>query len=578
MGEMEQAARAEIPPGETRLEKIEQRWRNLPGKPEAALEQNFRQFLQQARSRLEKSAERAGELETEFARHLGHLEQALDDGKLAAANSAMGMARKCHDELQQIAPHLLRKTRSHWSRLLGRLSELRDWQRFGSNTVREDLITAMQLLTTADLSNNERIKQVRRLRNQWRDIDRKGGAPAEALLQRFDAAADEAFAPVVARREAQQQARNEAATERSTFCDSIEKEYAAVDWSAPDWPAIDARVRELRNQWRKLGGVDKATWASLNARFLGCIKAYEEKLSGVRDSEKERRERLIRQVRRFATEPDLQVAISETLAAQQKWKPLVTASRSVEQRLWKEFRAACDAVFERRNTQNAELNRELEENADRKQALLDALMRLVELPAPERQNAADERDRLVAEWNEIGQMPKKRFREISDAWNKALVAFDRAEEAALVEVANSYIDRLVDQSARLDAMEHAACNGENVPTAEGFLALFADRLEAVGGGGAGLGDAQEANLERRSRLYLEIEVLLELETPDAYADERRQWQLEHLSDAMTGGLDISPRERARALLEEACRTGAVPQEQQQALLERQGKIVSALKQ
>ena len=578
ISEIELAATSGQPPREDFLKKIEQRWRDLPGKPEPGLERSFRQFMQQARANIEKSAERADELEIEFDRHLEQLEKALDDGKLAAANSAMGMARKCHDELQQIAPHKLRKTQSHWKRLLGRLSELRDWQRFGSNTVREDLITAMQLLATADLSINERTRQVRLLRNQWRDVDRKGGVPTEALLQRFNEAADEAFAPVVAHREAQQQAREGAAAERSAFCDIMEQEYSALDWSEPDWPAIDARVRELREQWRKLGGVDKQAWADLNQRFLGCINRYEEKLGGIRDSEKLRRERLIKQVQRLAGESDLQAAISETLAAQQKWKPLVTASRSIEQRLWKEFRAACDAVFERRSAQNADVNRELEENADRKQSLVDALVKLAELPATQRQNASEERDRLVAEWNDIGQMPKTRFREIGEAWNRALKAFDKAEEAARVEVANAYIDTLVEQSARLDALEHAACNGESVTPGEAFLALFGDRQETIAKGDAGLCDAHDSNLDCRNRLCLEMEVLLELDTPEAFADERRQWQLEHLSDAMTGGLDISPRERAIALLEESCRTGAMPHAQQQTFLERLGKIVSALKQ
>ena len=578
VSEVEEFARSGQPPTADRLNSIERRWRDLPGKPEADLERSFRQFLQQARSRLEKSAERAGELEIEFDRYLEQLETALDAGKLAAANSAMGMARKCHDELQQIAPHKLRKTRSHWNRLLGRLAELRDWQRFGSNTVREDLITAMQLLTSADLSVNERIRQVRRLRNQWRELDRKGGTPTPELLERFNAVADEAFAPVITHRETQQQAREEAAAERSAFCDKLEQELGTIEWSDPDWPAIDARLRKLHDQWRKLGGVDKQSWAELNKRYRDSVREAEEKLAGMRESEKQRRERLIKQVQRLASEPDLQVAINETLAAQQKWKPLVTASRSVEQRLWKAFRAACDTVFERRNAQNAEVNRELEENADRKQTLVDAMLQLAALPAGERQGATDERDRLVAEWSDIGQVPKQRLRGITGAWNRALEAFDKAEEAVRTEVANAYVDKLVEQSAQLDQLEHGACDGDSVLPGEGFLTLFADRLEAIGTGNPALRGAQETNAGRRNRLCLEMEVLLELDTPEAHADERRQWQLEHLSDAMTGGLDISPRERAITLLEEACRTGAVPQEMQQAHEDRLEKIVSALKQ
>jgi hypothetical protein len=206
------------------------------------------------------------------------------------------------------------------------------------------------------------------------------------------------------------------------------------------------------------------------------------------------------------------------------------------------------------------------------------MLQLAALPAGERQGATDERDRLVAEWSDIGHVPKQRLRGITGAWNRALEAFDKAEEAVRTEVANAYVDKLVEQSAQLDQLEHGACDGDSVLPGEGFLTLFADRLEAIGTGNPALRGAQETNAGRRNRLCLEMEVLLELDTPEAHADERRQWQLEHLSDAMTGGLDISPRERAITLLEEACRTGAVPQEMQQAHEDRLEKIVSALKQ
>ncbi|MEJ2308314.1 MAG: DUF349 domain-containing protein [Gammaproteobacteria bacterium] len=578
IGAIEAAAKGETVASRNRLKEIEQRWHNLPGKPEADLERSFRQHLQQAQMRLEKSAERADALEAEFAQHLEQLGKALDNGKLAPANTAMGQARKCHDELQQIAPQKLKATKTTWSRLLGRLSELRDWQRFGSDRVREELIAAMHALAGEELSVTERGKRVRKLRDRWREVDRKGGAAPDAMWERFNAAAEAAYAPVVAHREAQQESQQQAAARRGEFCDSLEQEYRAIDWEQPDWPAIDARMRQLRDKWRKLGGVDKETWQILNQRFIETIEPFEERLRGVRDSEKQRRERLIKQVTRLATEPDLQTAIDETIAAQEKWKPLVTASRGVEQRLWKQFRAACDAVFERRNVHNEEVNQELGENAENKQALVDAMQALAGLPADRRQDARAERDRLVSEWNEIGQMPKSRFRQINDAWNKALKAYDASEQRAEVAQWNDHIDRIVAQAARLDALEQAMCNGEEIALEEQFDGLFRQRVTAIGKAERALCDAHEANLERRNRLMLEIEVLLGLETPEAYADERRQWQLEHLSDAMTGGLAVSPREQALAMLEKACSSGAVPGNRQQEYLARQQAIVSALKQ
>lgn len=578
VGEIEQAASGDKVLGPDRLREIEKRWRNLPGKPDADLARSFKQFLHQARAQLEKSAEHASVLEAEFTKHLEQLGKALDDGKLAPANTAMGKARKCHDELQQIAPQKLKATKSTWSRQLGRLSELRDWQRFGSDTVREDLIAAIDGLASAELSVNDRAKQVRELRNQWRSVDRKGGAAPDALWDRFNKAAEAAYAPVIAHREEQQQNQQQAAAERGDFCDRLEQEYAAIDWhNTPDWPSIDLQVRKLRDQWRKLGGVDKESWNILNQRFLEAMKPFEEKLGAIRDSEKTRRERLIKQVARLAEEPDLKTAIDETLAAQEKWKPLVTASRGVEQRLWKQFRAACDAVFDRRKAQNDQLHQELDENAVKKEALISEMRKLSELPAEERQNARNERDRLLAAWKELGQVPKKRFREIGDGWHKALKAFDQSERRADVDQHNSYIDKLVEQSSLLDAQEYLLCNGDTVSLDADFLGGFTDRVTAIGEGDRALCDAWAQNFEEKSQLFLEAEVVLELDSPEQYADQRRQWQLEHLSDAMTGGLSESPDEQALRLVERICGTGAVPPEKTDDCKARLAVIVSSMK-
>jgi hypothetical protein len=578
LSDIEQVATGLAPVSRNGLKELEKRWRNLPGKPEVDLDRKFKQFLHQAQLHLQQSAEQADELEKQFQKHLQELEKALDNGKLAPANSVMGKARKCHDELQRIAPLKLKATNSTWRRQLGRLAELRDWQQFGSNTVREDLIREMQALVTAEISISERSKRVRDFREKWRQVDRKGGPASEELWQTFNTMAEQAYAPVIAHRDELKERQQQAAVERGTFCDQLEKEYAAIDWENPDWPAIDVKVRQLRDQWHKLGGVDKETWKLLTRRFNEALKPFDEKLKVIRDSEKQRRERIIKQVARLADEPDLQTAIDETLAAQEKWKPLVTASRGIEQRLWKQFRAACDAVFDRRKAQNEEINQELGENADRKQVLLDALLALVELPADQRQQARSERDRLFAEWNEIGQVPKNRFRQINDAWNKALKAFDRAENDAVIERKNSHIVQLADQANRLDALEHSLCAGNAVTVDEELLAGFADRVTAINAGDRSLCDAQADNLDQRNQLLLEIEVLLELETPAAFADQRRQWQLEHLSDAMTGGLTQSPREQALSTLAQVCRTGAVPEDQHEEYLKRQQAIVSALKQ
>ena len=50
-------------------------------------------------------------------------------------------------------------------------------------------------------------------------------------------------------------------------------------------------------------------------------------------------------------EPDLGRAIDETKRLQRDWHTTVPARQKDENRLWQRFRAACDAVFARRQAQ-----------------------------------------------------------------------------------------------------------------------------------------------------------------------------------------------------------------------------------
>jgi len=99
------------------------------------------------------------------------------------------------------------------------------------------------------------------------------------------------------------------------------------------------------------------------------------------------------------------------------------------------------------------------------------------------------------------------------------------------------------------------------------------------------GDAAEqlcaqcsGNLQISLQLCLEMEALLDIDSPEAFHEQRRQWQLTHLSSAMTGGLarNESSNENVRELLEESCVSGPLPQEDVYIIRERQRNIIAAL--
>jgi hypothetical protein len=93
-----------------------------------------------------------------------------------------------------------------------------------------------------------------------------------------------------------------------------------------------------------------------------------------------------------------------------EWKAAGSAPRNVEDNLWKRFRAAQDAFFDARTTENEKLDAEFAENAVVKEALLveaEALLPIKNLDAA-RKAMNDIADR----WEAAGKVPRARISEL----------------------------------------------------------------------------------------------------------------------------------------------------------------------
>ncbi|MEN8214104.1 MAG: DUF349 domain-containing protein [Pseudomonadota bacterium] len=579
------------------IKEIETRWQAQTPKPAAGMVKHFQQHLSRANQHLQANIASAAKLETELDARLQQLETALEQGQLNAAGAARSKAQQTMERLEKLAPARLKQRKSNFHRLLGRYAELHDWQRYGSDHVREELLGEMQRLIDSGLPPRELANNVRDLRNQWRKLDRKGGPAPEALWNNFNTVAEQAYAPVVAAQQRHQQQQQESAQQRTEFCDRLAGEYAQIDWSNPDWPAIDRRIQDVRTQWRKLGGVDSSSWKRLNQHFIDTIKPFEARLSEVRKAEKLRRERLIRQVQRLADDPDIDIAVEQTKSAQAEWKPLVSAGRQMEQQLWKQFKAAADAVFARRSAiQQSELQEE-QANAAAKQAICEQLQQLKSTADGGWSAARKERDRLAAEWKTIGPAPRHQYKSLQQQFARLKRAFDEAEKAALNQQSRNQLELLLQQAELCDQMEQQLC-GEGaadnalherwtaLPEVQGGAESRMQRryqriLDASAKGGNTIDQLcaqQQENLDRSQQLCLEMELLLDIDSPEAFHDQRREWQLRHLSSAMTGGLaqNGNASSSVRRLVEESCANGPLPPEAAASIRERERNIIAAI--
>jgi DNA repair protein SbcC/Rad50 len=579
------------------LNNLESRWKSLAEQPDDALEQQYHHLLRQARERLSANHARAEQLGSQLDQQLLQFEKALEQGQLQASGVARNNAQQTLEKLEQLATATLQQRKALFGRLLGRLNELRDWQRFGSNQVREELISEMQRLAAADLPAKALAGNVRDLREQWRKLDRKGGPASEALWDSFNAAAEKAYAPVVAEQQQRLELQQQAARQRELFCDQLVIAYNHTDWDNPNWQHIDKLVQQARHEWRSLGGVDSATWKKLQQRYIDAIKPFDAQLAKVRKAEQLRRERLIKQVERLAEEADIDSAVTQAKAAQASWKPLVTAGRQIEQRLWSNFKAATDAVFERRSALLKSSEQEQQANATAKRRILEQLQQLIAADTPDWTASRSACEQLRSEWQEIGAAPRQQHKGLQQQFDQLLRDFDAVEATARLAQQRQELELLLRKAELCDRIEQRLCGGDSgVESARAEWAslqplqtaaetamqrryqhVAAARDSGTKGLAARCAESDD-NLLRCQQFAVEIELLLDIDSPPEFHQQRREWQLNHLSSAMTGGLadSESARQRAARLLVKSCAIGPLPEQGAAGMHRRWRKIVDAL--
>jgi hypothetical protein len=109
-------------------------------------------------------------------------------------------------------------------------------------------------------------------------------------------------------------------------------------------------------------------------------------------------------------------AASELKRIQADWKKIGYVPRKESDRIWKEFRAACNHFFNRLTAHNKELDKEFEDNLEKKKAILE---RLKEVSTTAKAAGKKELRAFIDEWKNAGRVPRGN-RDIEGQFNQLL--------------------------------------------------------------------------------------------------------------------------------------------------------------
>jgi predicted DNA-binding protein YlxM (UPF0122 family) len=191
------------------------------------------------------------------------------------------------------------------------------------------------------------------------------------------------------------------------------------------WNKHTQQLIELQETWKKIGfGPKKENeqlWQDFRAlcdSFFEGKSAYFESIQGDFDKVAKRKEEIIEKVEAIKDDANWKQTSEKVLRLQKEWKSAGNAGAKNEQRLWKRFRTACDAFFEKKKVFFEELDKANEANLTAKQALIEKIEGYK--PNEDKKQTLADLKQFAEEFSAIGQVPFKQKDVIFKAYKTAL--------------------------------------------------------------------------------------------------------------------------------------------------------------
>ncbi|MFZ1574922.1 MAG: DUF349 domain-containing protein, partial [Chromatiaceae bacterium] len=553
----------------------------------AQLEDRQRRQHRHAEQRLAQVSDKLAELEAAFVagelKRAEPLFQSLQAAIDAAAASGLPLVRTAH-------------LKEHLQALIPRLRDLQKWRRWGADTHREGFCQAMEELESADLPLAAKAGRLHELRLEWKELERDGSPANHPLWERFAAAADRVHGLCKPWLEQRTREREAARAAREGLCAQLEEFLDRVDWGRVDWRQAQRAEREMREGWEHLGEVEDRHKRGLERRFRTALRRLDNRLGVEREANQRLKHELIARIEVLATAPDLERAIEETKRLQSQWHTTVAARQRDENRLWQQFRAACDAVFERRRQRHEAQSAEMGENLRLREAIRAEAEALVRAESETAADGPDALPALEARWQEAAQLPVPRqaAADLERGWRQALHQIRTGRQERLTAQRRQTLDLLAHQARVCSDLEQALEKGED---AMGALAAAEAQWQALGPhpddqlrqgmdarfqrardrGAADLGDQRAANARERAEICLSLEILAQIDSPPECAAQRLAFQVNRLQEHLATGED-NPLATSAHIIERWFLAGPAPAAEARALERRFEHAQTALRQ
>lgn len=234
------------------------------------------------------------------------------------------------------------------------------------------------------------------------------------------------------------------------------------------WQQAIKQVEQLRSEFLKLGNVPKKLSNQNWTEFKTALRAFNAKkndfyknLKNSQHVNLEEKQKLISIAQDNMHSEDWDTAVPLFKKLQEDWKNIGHVPKNQANKVWNDFREACNTFFNNFREKNASTTDDWKQNYHQKKALLEELKQI-----NDEEGSVEKIEQIKSSWDSIGKVPRNKM-SINNEFNKVLKeklklnkinVFDLKEEnlteAQLTEKARKIKSQIADLEAEVVKLEN----------------------------------------------------------------------------------------------------------------------------
>ena len=441
-----------------------------------------------------------------------------------------------------------------------------DWKDFASEPKFLALCESMEKLINSDIHPDALATKISKLQSSWKSLGYADSA--DEHWERFKTAADTAYEPCAIFFAKRKETRQQNLEKREPLVAQMHALSEKTDWNdVKDYKEIESELNNIMQAWRKIKDVERGAGQEQWNRLSVFKSSIYEELDLVYDENIEAKNLLIEQVKKLLEDDTKDDLINKLKLFQTRWKKIGITRYKQDQIAWKNFKAATDSVYEK--VQSSRKEKRAEEDAHLV-GYRETIQKIRQLG--KNQTTLHEADKsfeqLQDDYQALPPLPKNLaeklierlnndFKQACDTYNAARIRLKELENHQAMDALRkkAKLCTELEKNTSTENIERLMSKINAIEIADNELKRrFSIRLQ-----NAQQTDRSQAN-QARQRLCLDLEILLDVESPAEDKALRMQIQLDRMKNK---GLGAQAKDKDTALqelkIDWLCLAGAEPE-------------------